>query len=592
MAELGIPLLALGSLYVACKQKKKENFTGSKLPNIDTKDKNYSVDLNGAENELTSQLSTTNKYDGQTAYTDKYFNQQFNDGLRENYSFMDTAKIGDNKFTSLTGEEVSKEYFKHNNMVPFFGGNVKSKNIEANSNESILDSMNGSGSNYIRKSEQAPLFKPGENYQYAHGAPNSTDFMRSRVNPSSRMANVKPFEEQKVGPGLNLGYTNEGAGGFNSGMMNRELWTAKTVDELRVLTNQKSSGHLMYGREGPAGSKINTLASQGKQEKHRPERDFEMTRDRLLTTTGIQKGETQRAETIERNMSRPNTTTEYTGNASYGNSSVYIDGVHNEPHRNQLESYPIVGAGASGKGMVLESDYGIKSKTAYPNNRTENKDGGYFGAMAGSLGAAVAPILDVLKPSRKENAIGNLRPYENAKASVSKSYYYDPKDKPCTTNREMTEKGKFHLNVNMNQRGAYAITENQVAHNQRESQSDYMYVGGSSAAQGTQDMRSYEAEYNQRNNDLKSSTIKGHLVQGNMNLYTGNINQRNNVKEKYIENNRPVMPAGVRQIPSADHIGRSHSTESIKPNVNLERNTPDLVSVLQQNPYAIPYRAK
>ena len=153
-----------------------------------------------------------------------------------------------------------------------------------------------------------------------------------------------------------------------------------------------------------------------------------MTRDRLLTTTGIQKGETQRAETIERNMSRPNTTTEYTGNASYGNSSVYIDGVHNEPHRNQLESYPIVGAGASGKGMVLESDYGIKSKTAYPNNRTENKDGGYFGAMAGSLGAAVAPILDVLKPSRKENAIGNLRPYENAKASVSKSYYYDPKE--------------------------------------------------------------------------------------------------------------------------------------------------------------------
>ena len=52
------------------------------------------------------------------------------------------------------------------------------------------------------------------------------------------------------------------------------------------------------------------------------------------------------------------------------------------------------------------------------------------------------------------------------------------------------------------------------------------------------------------------------------------------------------MPAGVRQIPSSDHIGRSHSTESIKPNVNLERNTPDLVSVLQQNPYSIPYRAK
>ena len=555
-------------------------------------DKNYGVTLDGAEDENTSKLSTVNKYDGQTAYTDKYFNQQFNDGLRESYSFMDTSKIGDNKYTSLTGEEVTKDYFKHNNMVPFFGGNVKSKNIDANSNETILDNMIGSGSSYINKSEQAPLFKPGENYQYAHGMPNNTDFMRSRVNPSSRMANVKPFQEERVGPGLNLGYTSEGSGGFNSGMMNRELWTAKTVDDLRVLTNQKSSGHLMYGREGPAGSRINTLASQGKQEKHRPDRDFEMTRDRLLTTTGVHKGETQRSETIERNISRPTTTTEYTGNASYGNSSIYIDGVHNESHRNQLESYPISGVSATGKGMALESDYGMKSKTAYPNNRSENKQEGYFGVMTGSIGAVVAPILDVLKPSRKENAIGNLRPYENAKAPVSKSYYFDPKDKPVTTNREMTEKGKFHLNVNMNGRGAYEITENQVAHTQRESQSDYLYVGGSSAAKGTQDMRSYEAEYNQRNNDLKSSTIKGHLVQGNMNLFTGNIQQRNSVKEKYIDNSRPVMPAGVKQIPSAEHIGHSHSSQPIKPNINLERNTPDLVSVLSKNPYSIPYRAK
>ena len=108
-------------------------------------------------------------------------------------------------------------------------------------------------------------------------------------------------------------------------------------------------------------------------------------------------------------------------------------------------------------------------------------------------------------------------------------------------NHKSNEKGKFHLNVNMNGRGAYEITENQVAHTQRESQSDYLYVGGSSAAKGTQDMRSYEAEYNQRNNDLKSSTIKGHLVQGNMNLFTGNIQQRNSVKEKYIDNSLSLI---------------------------------------------------
>merc|ERR1711991_683069 len=173
--------------------------------------------------------------------------------MGSDYSYMDSTNSKNNKFVSLTGEEVDKDYFKHNNMVPFFGGNMKSKNVEANSYESVLDNYVGSGSQYITKSEQGPLFKPGENYQYPYGTPNNTEFMRSRVNPSSRMANTLPFKQEQVGPGLNLGYTSEGSGGFNSGMMERELWNAKTVDELRVLTNQKSSGHLMYGREGPAG---------------------------------------------------------------------------------------------------------------------------------------------------------------------------------------------------------------------------------------------------------------------------------------------------------------------------------------------------
>ena len=65
------------------------------------------------------------------------------------------------KFVSLSGEEVNKDYFAHNNMVPFFGGNLKSKNIDATSNEATLDNYVGSGSTYMNKKEQAPLFNPG-----------------------------------------------------------------------------------------------------------------------------------------------------------------------------------------------------------------------------------------------------------------------------------------------------------------------------------------------------------------------------------------------------------------------------------------------
>ena len=140
-------------------------------------------------------------------------------------------------YVSLSGQRVSGNYFEHNNMTPYFGGNMRGSSKDANSYEGLLDSYTGSGSQDINKQEQSPLFAPEDNLQWAHGAPNQSDFVQSRINPSMRMANVKPFEEQQVAPGLGLGYTNEGADGFNSGMMNRESWQPKTVDELRVDSN-------------------------------------------------------------------------------------------------------------------------------------------------------------------------------------------------------------------------------------------------------------------------------------------------------------------------------------------------------------------
>ena len=129
----------------------------------------------------------------------------------------------------------------------------------------------------------------------------------------------------------------------------------------------------------------------------------------------------------------------------------------------QLDTFPIAAAGATNKGVATESDYGIKSKTAYPNNRSTTKQDEYFGAIGGAFGAAVAPLLDVLRPTRKENAIGTLRPYQNAKTTVSNSYVYDPEDKPLPTIRETTETSKNHLNVNNGQgAGAYEITNIKV----------------------------------------------------------------------------------------------------------------------------------
>ena len=88
---------------------------------------------------------------------------------------------------------------------------LKVLNIDK-THHSILDNYQGTGSQNIKKVEQAPLFKPQDNMQLINGAPNQNDFYQSRVLPSTKMANVLPWEQQKVAPGIGLGYTTEGSG--------------------------------------------------------------------------------------------------------------------------------------------------------------------------------------------------------------------------------------------------------------------------------------------------------------------------------------------------------------------------------------------
>ena len=575
--ELAIPLIALGGLYITSNQRTQTGFTNmSRLPNVDIPDQNWPPDSRPSESEPTSKLSTVNQYDGRQAYTDKYFRPP-------------AESTSTTKYSAISGEQVDENYFRHNNMVPFFGGNIRTRTIDAKSSESIMDNYTGAGSQILSKQERAPLFSPSENQQWANGAPNTTDFMRSRVNPSMRMANVKPFEEERVAPGLGLGFTTGGSGGFNSGLMERDAWREKTVDELRVATNPKSSGNMILDYAGPANSHIKKTAQQGIQEKNRVDTSFEFTSDRYMVTTGLEKGPMMRSIPVEKDVSRPETSASYAGGAAYGNSTIYVDGEHMPSHRMQLGAVPFTAAGANGKGSPTDSDYGIKGKMAYPNNRSSNVQDKYFGAVGGAFGAAVAPLLDALRPSRKENTIGNLRPYQNAKSSVAATYLFDPTQLAAKTIRETTENSKFHMNINANQRGGgYATSDHQQASTARATTGDFYYAGGSSAS-NAKEMRSYGAELNQRNNDVKSSTIDGRMGNGNTNVFSGTVNMAAKQKDAYLANNRPLTQKGAAQSPSVDQIGRVSGAVPLYQTIQMDRNAPDIMSALQGNPYAIAY---
>ena len=356
-------------------------------------------------------------------------------------------KQKNSNFQSLSGNDLTPGNFKHNNMVPFFGGKITGPQTVGNNFQTILDNYQGAGSTDIKKVEQAPLFKPSDNVQWSHGAPNQSDFLQSRQLPSTKMANAVPWEQEKVGPGLGLGYTTEGAGGFNSGMLDRCAWQPPTVDDLRTATNPKVT-YGLQGHQGPAQSSVQNLPVQGKVEKHSPDTAFAMGSDRWFTTTGSSLGATQIPEQMLGNVNK--CTSEYYGSGGTVEGEVsYVNKGHvEEPHKQQLCSLPVTVPTAQGHGIVGPNDYGIKGYDIPKNNRhfsCESQNNGAVGAINSTFKAMMAPIVDALRPSRKENVIYNANQLGNIQSAVPSLPLTNPNDKPRATNKEMTA-GKVGLN--------------------------------------------------------------------------------------------------------------------------------------------------
>jgi hypothetical protein len=152
--EIAIPLIALGGMYVVSnqsnencskkeiKQQRQENFAnmgirsnipttqseslGNYLPNTNTIPQNFPV------SNLNQVLDTVQEYPNPNVATDKYFNQNLYEQKVQN-NIPVSKYIQD--IYSLTGNYLNSEQFKHNNMVPFYGGKVKGKTYDVNITE-------------------------------------------------------------------------------------------------------------------------------------------------------------------------------------------------------------------------------------------------------------------------------------------------------------------------------------------------------------------------------------------------------------------------------------------------------------------------
>jgi hypothetical protein len=607
--EFLAPIAALAGLYVVSNQDKKNNmetfsertgrYENRGLPNIDVPDRNYPSEEYPPQSDLTSQLSTVNKYSGNTSYTDKYFNPNDPTSLLGKSNTQNSQMFSNSvpnpetsKYTSLTGEKVDADYFQHQNMQPFFGSHLRTIRTDANVVESRMDNYTGAGSQIRTKSERAPLFSPQENYQWAFGAPNMSDFYQSRVNSSNKMSNVKPFEEEHVGPGIGVGYGSEGFGGYNSGLMARDMYLDRGVDELRVANHLKPGGLSLYGHEGPANSSIKYQGSIGDMQKNRVDTSFEMGPERYMTTVGMGTAPTCRGIDVMKEQGREDSMS-YSGVAGAANDATYVDGEYMPSKHIDLGEVPIAPAYKKSASSVSDTDYGNQSNTAYPNNRSANQQDTYFGAFGGAMGAVIAPLLDALRPSRRENTIGTLRPYQNPGSSISKTYMFNPEEnRPATTLKESLESGSGHMFVDRNQSQGgtgYLVAGNQPITNNRMKQGDFLYVGPGSAMEGARQPRTYDAEYRQRNNDVKSSTLASYTPSGNMGLFNSEIHMTSKAKETHQKNNRAMDPTMPSQAPNVAFMGKQTGPTSFNTGIQLDRTQPDMLSQLKGNPFAISH---
>jgi len=608
MAELAIPLLALGSLYIGCNDNNKKSGSGSSSGSDLTANgtnllkegmQNYSRGQSGQKRQLLPNTNmssvnypvhlpetgdTINNYPNACQDTDKYFDAQ---GLKQiNNDNLTQQQVSTH--ISLTGEPIIIDEFKHHNMQPFFGAKIHGNAFASDrGDESLLDNLVGTGSQKIRKREQAPLFKPQSSLQYANGTPNTSDFIQSRMLPSMKVNNVKPFSTESVAPGLNKGYGKEGSGGLNSGMESRAAWMPKSVDQMRVATNPKVT-YGLANHQGPAKGRdiAPNRQTHGKVEKHSPDTFYINTPDRYFTTGGLEKGQTSRPIEIDRYVNRATTTMQYEGIAGPAEQKgPRINPTYEKPHGQQLPGPQMTNPTLGGKGG--NSTFGRDANQTV-NNRITTRPAQNLGIATGLVNAIMAPMMDVLKPSRKEFVIGSARPFGNqAPTNNIKPRVFNPADRAPVTTRETTQYSALNMGARAyggqpTSNGGYRVSNPTAVPNQRDT-TNKAYTGTGGKLGGVSNAATYDAAYNMTTSSAREQIDRPN--QGGMSMLNSNINQNTYKNDTDRQSVGGWAPMGSSNIPTMQTMGQTNMpADTIQP-AQYNRMNPDILTAFKNNPY-------
>ena len=372
----------------------------------------------------------------QTGFNQKILNNNNTGFPKDNISRE--FNNGSSFVSSLSGEKINKEGF-HDNMVPFIK-NKNQQNLSANSYSNTLGRHTGSDETYRpKKQEVKSFFDVTPNNSYVYGSPSITDSVgRDRYIPSQKRTNEKAFQDIRVGPGLAAGYTAEPIGGLTQSNT-RDYILPKSTDQLRSVTNP----NITYEGRIINGLKSAQRGLQAKPVKHKPEKFYKSSEERGNRSSAVKAS--QLREKYYMKPTQKQHQREYFG--GIGQSEIgkpRKEGAYRRSTKNNYmaptprNAYRESGWNINNAEVTNNvGDYGKHGIENKANERDTTQDRIHLNNLTTSVKKLITPITDFFRRTRKENAIGNIRPEGNMNAAMpSKQTVYDPSDIARTTIKE------------------------------------------------------------------------------------------------------------------------------------------------------------
>lgn len=316
-------------------------------------------------------------------------------------------------YSELSGKYFSPGEFGHNNMQPFFGSRV-TQNVDAGASRAVLENFTGVSDLRMNKQEVVSMFNPTPNMTNVNGTQVTTDFMQSRMVAPKAQNNVLPVPQVRVGKGLGLSNDTPAAGGlhqFETQEYARSMY--RPVDELRAANKPRTTYTAPVNTSGQRGSE---RASEPVVARNRDiARYRELACDGLVPNAAPVQRENQEGCYLLKGTHRSDgkavaDDTYFAPGLSSITAGVVPAQASRPPHRQEppCQDGPVVNLRMPEQPGIMD-DYGRDSVVVTSTNKQYLVNNERDGIITSWVKALVAPIQDMLRPTKAEYLVRNHR---------------------------------------------------------------------------------------------------------------------------------------------------------------------------------------